>query len=82
MIKIRANFIQSSDGTWHNLNMVKSLYVGGDDEVGYRICVSFEYPDGKTRPMSFWSIGETRKTKEEAQTQLDAVLDAIDYVAD
>lgn len=81
MIKIRANFIKSSEGTWHNLNMIKSLYVGGGEDVGYRICFSYEVADPKINHTGFWTLGDTRQTKEEAQAQLDGVMDAIDYVA-
>jgi hypothetical protein len=79
MIKIRGDFIQSSDGSWHNMQSIRSLYVGGDETIGFRICMSFEYPDSKTRNMGYWSLGETHKTKDEAQAQLDGIFDLIEY---
>ena len=80
MIKIRGGFVQSIDGAWHNLRMIKYLYVGGADEVGYRICMSYDIPDVKImKSFGVWSLGDTRKTKEEAQTQLDVVFEVIEY---
>ncbi len=77
MIKIRRNFIQSLDGSWHNLKCIKSIYVGGGDDCGYRICISYEYVESKSRETGYFSIGETHKEKKYAQDQLDGILELI-----
>ncbi len=79
MIKIRAGFIQDIRGAWHNIRMIRSLFVGGYEDVGFRICFSYEtYYDPKMN-FEHKSIGETYKTHDEAQVQLDGIFELLEY---
>lgn len=81
MIKIRANFIQSVDKSWHNLHNIFYFYIGGNKRDGYKIFFqsksegSLCYDDLYGR----YRIGVNLKTLEEAQAQLDAVMDVLEY---
>lgn len=78
MIKIRGGFIKSKDGAWHNLSKVQHLYIGGAEEIGYRVCLSYEITNYSAKYPIF-SIGDDHKTKEKAQEQLDAIFDLREY---
>lgn len=80
MIKIRGNFIRDSDGAWQNINNIRSFYVGGSKECGYRICFSYEHTEQRPH-VSFpiQSLGDTHKTEQEAQEQLDGLMDLLEY---
>ncbi len=79
MIKIRKNFVRDNLGAWHNINLIRSIYVGGAEECGYRVCFSHEF-DKPTDKFSFGikSIGETHKKEKDAQLQLDSLMDLLE----
>lgn len=78
MIKVRCGFIKSKDGAWHNLSKVQHFYIGGDEEVGYRICLSYDVTNYSAK-YPFFCMDDSHKTKEEAQAQLDGIFDLLEY---
>ncbi len=81
MIKIRKNFIQSSDGAWYNINLIGSFYLGGDELRGYQVCFSPQPIEPNFRNyLDYRTIGQIYKEKHLAEEQLDGIIDAIDYV--
>lgn len=79
IIKIK-NFIRAIDGTWHNINFIRSFYIGGSDERGFRICFTFETNEKNSK--FIWdhtSIGSTHKKELECQKELDEFLGKYDH---
>lgn len=82
-MKIKGNFIQASNGEWHNLISIRSFYIGGDESVGFRICFNYEYGTESSMRKKFvfsigsYTIGETRKTVEECQKELDEMMENL-----
>lgn len=75
---MNGKFIRANDGQWHNSDYIRSFYIGGDEEVGFRICISYEFIATHARQNNFsvghMSIGSTFKTKDECQQNLDVFL--------
>jgi hypothetical protein len=65
-------FIRSREGMWVNIKHIRSFYIGGDDECGYRICFSYEF---HTNPVGkFMCFGKDHPNKEECQKELDLLM--------
>jgi len=78
MIKIRKGFIKDKNNRWVNLSHVACLYVGGiDDTTKYRICYAYNVHENinNIKTMIF---GEEHETREEAQAQLDMIMDLME----
>ncbi len=78
-MKIQNGFIRSDDGVWHSLSHIRSFYIGGREEVGFRICLSYEFASERdfknnTTSGAFMVIGKTFKTKEECEEELDNLM--------
>jgi hypothetical protein len=76
-IKICRGFVRTNEGSWVNILHIRTFYVGGGEEVGFRICISFEIVDKKLSgfPFSFSTIGNTFSTLEEAQKKLHELIE-------
>ena len=76
-------FIKSNDGLWVNIEHIKSFYVGGSDECGYRICFSYDFHElNRNNPcisIKFMSFGETYFKKEECQEALDQKINEFNH---
>jgi hypothetical protein len=73
-MRTSAKFIRSNDGNWHNLDHIRTFYIGGDDDCGYRICLSYEIDishSDKKFSFSTKAIGESHPTAEKAQESMD-----------
>ncbi len=72
MIKKCGNFIQATDGSWHNIHHVCLFYVGGDHYSKYRICFSYQHEPHK---FAYFTIGDPVETQSACQKELDELME-------
>jgi hypothetical protein len=68
-------FIKSKDGSYHNLNHIRSFYVGGMVESKYRICFSYNYTENNS--IGYFHLSENYETDEECKKELDRFMSEI-----
>jgi hypothetical protein len=77
-MRIIAGFLRTSEGCWVNIKTIRTFYIGGHKDVGFRICLSFEILNEKAGNFGFKHVGYKYDTFDEAQKRLDNLIEELD----